>query len=213
MLGVLLKGLIIGVVVAAPVGPVNLICIQRTIARGWLNGFVAGLGAVAGDALFAVLAAAGLVAAGDIAGEAGYLLQGVGAVVLLVMGARTIARATPEARNARKVRSGADATLWRAPVLTFGLTITNPATLLGFIAIFAGTGFIGAAGVSGAAAAVIVTGVAAGSALWWLVLTRTVGAVRKGLSFRVIRRINQVSGLLIIAFGLWLALRLARALL
>ncbi|MDX5360106.1 MAG: LysE family translocator [Alphaproteobacteria bacterium] len=206
----LINGAVIGVIVAAPIGPVNLVCIQRTIQHGRLNGLLAGMGAVAADAVFATLAAFGLVAASDLVGGLGAGIQILGALFLVILGVRTILKARPRGITA-DVAEGARAGLWQAPALTFLLTITNPMTLLGFIAIFAGAGGLVGTHVDTVEALLLIAGVAAGSAGWWLALTGVVGTVRSRFTDGWVMRLNQFSGLCILAFGAWLLYRIAAA--
>lgn len=203
----LINGAIIGVIVAAPVGPVNLICIQRALQRGWINGFLAGMGAVAGDALFAIAAAFGLLAASDLMSNLGIGIQIAGGVFLLHLGLRTFLQPAPDMHTAR-IERGAHAAIGRAVLLTFSATILNPATLLGFIAIFAGAGDLVTPDPGTRDAWVIVAGVAAGSALWWLALTQLIGLVRHRITPEWVHHLNQVSGFMIAMFGTWLLARL-----
>jgi len=203
----LVNGVIIGVIVAAPIGPVNLICIQRAVERGWLNGFLAGLGAVAGDALFAIAAAFGLLAARDLMNGLGLGVQIAGGLFLIALGLRIFFQPAPD-MHADRIERGAHGALSRALALTFTATILNPATLLGFIAIFAGAGDLVQPDRTPLEAWTIVAGVALGSALWWLALTQTIGLVRHRITPGWVRRLNQGSGLGIMAFGLWLLARL-----
>lgn len=193
------KGLLIGFAIAAPVGPIGLLCVQRTLTRGRWSGVLSGLGAASADAVYGCIAGFGL------ASLAGWLLAWqtelrlVGGMFLLYLGWRTW-RAPPAAEQARvrPTRAG----LLGDYLSTLGLTLTNPVTILAFLGIFAGLGLAGGSG-DFAAAAALVLGVFAGSLLWWLLLAGGVGLLRGRLSPSVLPWINRVSGALIAGFGVW----------
>ncbi len=195
-LGLLLRGLLIGIAVAAPVGPVNVLCMQRTLAHGARNGFVSGLGAAAADALGGAIAAFGLTAVADFLIGQQYWMRALGGTFLLGLGAK-IFLSRPRGRGEEQ----RDSNLGRAVGTTFLLTITNPMTILAFVAIFAGAGLARADG-DFVGAAVLVLGVFLGSALWWLALSAFVARVRHKLDDRAMAWINRGSGALIFAFGL-----------
>ncbi len=193
------KGLLIGFAIAAPVGPIGLLCVQRTLTRGRWSGVLSGLGAASADAVYGCIAGFGL------ASLAGWLLAWqtelrlVGGMFLLYLGWRTW-RTPPAAERARvrPTRAG----LLGDYLSTLGLTLTNPVTILAFLAIFAGLGLAGGSG-DFAAAAALVSGVFAGSLLWWLLLAGGVGSLRGRLSPSVVVWINRASGLLMAGFGVW----------
>ncbi len=192
----LLRGLVIGIAVAAPIGPVNVLCMHRTLAHGRLTGFASGLGAAVADALFGAIAAFGLTAVAAFLIDQQLWMRLVGGTFLLGLGAK-IFLAAPSDPAAQVI----DGSLARNLATTFLLTITNPLTILSFVAIFAGTGLARPAG-DYRGAGVVVLGVFLGSALWWLVLSTVIGLVRHKLERRGLVWINRGSGTLIFAFGL-----------
>ncbi len=198
---ILIRGAIVGVIVAAPIGPVNLICIHRTVVHGRLNGFLAGQGAAIGDGIFATVAAFGLAAVSGFLKEYTDIIQMVGGGVLVAMGIRTFL-AAPEHAAREDTAFG----LIRAFGLAFLLTITNPATLLGFVAIFAGVGGIietGGAEANGFNyAAILVAGVYLGSSLWWVAITGLAGLLRQRTDEAWLNIIHHGSGALIVLFGI-----------
>jgi threonine/homoserine/homoserine lactone efflux protein len=206
----IVSGIVIGLIVAVPIGPVNLICIRRTLAYGPLNGFVSGLGAAVGDTVFAIVTGFGLtVIAQLIEGYSSYL-ELVGGGMLVYFGAHTFldkiqARLDDKLASKEKGTS----TLARAMVSTFALTITNPATLLGFAALFAGLGGLAGGHPNLLSAAFVVMGVAAGSTLWWLALTTFVGLFHRSINDHVMMLINRVSGIAVIGFGIAVLIHLA----
>lgn len=198
-------GLMIGVVVAAPVGPVNLICIRRTLAFGRLNGFLSGTGAALGDGVFALVVAFGLTAvAGILKGWEAWILS-IGGALLIGMGVHTYFANPrpfvnrPDSRLPSRETGGG---LLTAFVSTFLLTITNPATMAGFVALFSGMG-LGGESMSYGRAGLLVSAVIAGSALWWLAVTAFTARFKGKLSVSTLQLINRISGVAIGSFGIF----------
>ncbi|HZT89896.1 MAG TPA: LysE family transporter [Stellaceae bacterium] len=189
LVGFLLKGLVVGIVIAIPVGPVGVLCIRRTVFSGQLAGFLSGLGAATGDAAFGIIAGFGLTVVADWLLDYQHLLRFLGAAFLLVVGAKALM--TEPAPVPR--RQADPETLARFFASTFALTLTNPVTLLSFLAIFAAVGLTGKEATL-AAAAVLVLGIWLGSLLWWLALCLGASLWRRTLSERHLRWINRGSG-------------------
>ncbi len=196
-LTVLLKGLLIGLSIAAPVGPIGLLCIRRTLAEGPALGFASGLGAASADAVYGAVAGFGLAAVTDLLTGGQTALRLGGGLMLLWLGWNTL-RARPPADAAAAGRSGA-AGLLGAYASTFALTLANPATILSFVAVLGGLGLAG--GGHGTAAAALVAGVFLGSALWWLALSASVGACRRRVTPTAMLWINRASGAVLGGFG------------
>ena len=204
-LAVIGGGLVIGLLVAAPIGPVNLICIRRTLSYGQLNGFLAGIGAAIGDGIFAVAAGFGVKAVFDLIKDMGVVLQLTGATLLILYGLRVFISATPPEimRNPDgSIQRGSAGDLAGAFASTFALTITNPATMVGFAASFAALREIVDFQASSLATLILVVSVFAGSALWWFVVTAITGIFHQTIEPSTLRRMNQASGLLIFVTGL-----------
>lgn len=200
----IISGIVIGLIVAAPIGPVNLICIRRTLAYGPLNGFVSGLGAAAGDGLFAIISGFGLTAISQLIEGFSIPLELAGGALLLVFGVRTF-YTNPHLKDAEKLaaKQNGASSLAGAMVSTFAYTIANPATLAGFLSLFAGFGGLaGAREPSFVSAAFVVAGVCGGSTLWWLMLTSFVGVLHARIDDYVMHLINMVFGFLIAGFGI-----------
>ena len=197
-------GIAIGLVAAAPIGPVNLICIRRTLARGALNGFIAGLGAALGDGVFATVTAFGLTAIVQAIEGFSLAIQLAGGTLLLIFGMRTyLTEPSPHTRLEKgRVQESDVSSLARTIVSTFLLTMTNPATMFGFAAMFAGLGSLTGDTVSFMQASIIVGGVVLGSGLWWFVLTTFVGTFHARIDEPVMRAINHLTGIAISAFGI-----------
>src|SRR5688572_22856369 len=185
------RGLAIGLAIAAPVGPIGVLCIRRSLTDGRSVGLATGLGAATADALYAALAALGLTAIGQALSDQADLIRLVGGLALCLLGIKTV-RAAPVAVAAS---SGGRAQLAGAYATTIGLTLANPATILSFAAVFAG---LGAARGDGGSAFLLVLGVFLGSALWWLILSGGVGLLRGRVTSTALRWINGGSGAILI---------------
>lgn len=197
-----LWGILIGVAVAAPVGPVNIICLQRTLQSGALVGFVSGLGAAFGDSMFGFLAAFGVKAVSDFLLKHEFIYQTVGGLFLLGFAVH-IWRAHPHL----VMKQYPAGHLVRSMAGTFLLTVTNPLTILGFLAIYASAG-LSDAGQSLAHASWLIAGVFAGSAFWWLILTTGARLLRGRLNDRHLLLVNRSSAVVVAIFG---ALALGRS--
>lgn len=193
-LAAFLRGGAIGLAVAAPVGPVGLLCIRRTLSGGAAIGFASGLGAAVADASYAALAALGTGAAIRFLDAHATVIGVAGGVLLLVLAASGLRRrATAEAAQAADARG-----LAAAFASVLALTLANPATILSFAAIFAG---LGAAAASSPLS--LVAGVLAGSAAWWLLLALATAALGGGIGARGRRAIDLASACCLAAFGAW----------
>jgi threonine/homoserine/homoserine lactone efflux protein len=195
MLPYLLKGLLIGFSIAAPVGPIGVLCIRRTLAEGRLAGFLSGLGAATADGLYGCVAAFGLTAFSNLLTAQSGWLKLAGGVFLLYLGARTFF-SRPAERQA-EARGGS---LLGSYLSTLFLTLTNPVTILAFLGIFAGLN-LGNTGGDYAAAGVLVAGVFLGSAAWWLTLSTLVGLLRERFTPAAMIWVNRLAGLVIFGFG------------
>lgn len=192
----LLKGIVVGFAIAAPVGPIGVLCITRTLAKGRTAGFVSGLGAASADAVYGLTATLGLTFISAFLIEGTAWLRLFGGAFLVVLGIRIFLERPTE--RSTPARGGA---LFGAYASTFFLTLTNPATIFSFAAIFAG---LGAGGETGdyPSTALLVLGVFLGSALWWLLLSGGVGLLRIQLTLRSLRWVNRGSGMVVATFGL-----------
>jgi threonine/homoserine/homoserine lactone efflux protein len=204
------RGFIIGFSIAAPVGPIGLLCIRRSLADGRAAGFVSGLGAATADAAYGFVAAFGLTAISAALVSQRFWLRVIGGVFLCYLGARTLA-ASPAAPGESIGNRGAHGRgLVGAYASTLFLTLTNPMTILSFAAIFAGLGLAGPAP-DYASAGLMVLGVFCGSAAWWLLLSSGASAMRSKITPAALVWVNRVSGGVIAVFGLLALLSLARA--
>ena len=198
---IVVRAIIVGLGVAAPVGPIGVLVMDRSIARGMALGFVTGLGAATADALFALAGALGL---GELAGTAGpatSVLRVLGAVVIGALGVRTLLRAaTPASATAGSGSYPA------AFATTLGLTLINPLTILTFAAVAATLG-LSARGACALDAALLAGGVLVGSASWWAVLSGSCAAARRRLPPSLIGWLRRGSGALLLGFAVYALVR------
>ena len=191
-----LRGLVIGFSIAAPVGPIGVLCIRRTLADGQMAGLVSGLGAATADALYGCVAAFGLTFISSFLIGQKLWLGLVGGLFLCYLGIKTLlSKPAEEAAKAEGVG------LLGSYLSTFLLTLTNPVTILSFVAIFAALG-LGTASESYSSALILVSGVFCGSALWWLLLSGGVGLFRKRFDTKGLLWVNRISGVVITLFGI-----------
>jgi threonine/homoserine/homoserine lactone efflux protein len=192
----LLKGIVVGIIIAVPVGPVGVLCVRRTIFQGRLAGLVSGLGAATADAIFGFIAAFGLTFVSDwLIGYQQWLRVAGGCYLIYIGGRASLAR--PEAKE----DSEPDAeTLFGYYLSTFALTLTNPITILAFLGIFSALGLGGEEATLGRAA-ILVLGVWLGSLLWWLALSFGVGSLFRSFGQRHLPWINRGSGTILLLSG------------
>ncbi len=202
ILYLVLSGVLMGLIAAAPIGPVNLICIRRTFAFGTLNGFFSGLGAALGDGVFAAVTGFGLTWIAQLIQGYSTIIELIGGAMMVWFGWRSfVAPVVPRCRETG-VMDRSRTNLGRAMLSTFALTITNPATLMFFGGMFAGLGGLAGGAGSFTDASLVVAGVVGGSALWWLVLTALIGLFHTRIDEKAMRAINRGSGALVGIFGL-----------
>ncbi len=192
--GLLIKSTLIGIAVAAPVGPMSLLCMQRTLRGGHVPGLAFGAGIAAADFTYAVLGAFGLTALSSLLLAGGDWLRIGGALVLLYFAVR-ILRAPPQ--NAANEKT--DASPWRGFGAAYALTLANPPTILFFAGIFASLAPLS----TFARATQFALGVFAGSMLWWLALTGLLAVTRARLAPPAMTWINRLAGLSLIGFALY----------
>jgi len=190
---IFLKSVLIGLSIAVPVGPIGLLCIQRTLDHGSRIGLATGLGAAVADALYGAIGAFGVTALITLLTGARPQLAVGGAIFLLWLAWRTWRGADPQ--QAAAVKSGVKP--WHAFGGTFLLTLSNPSTILSFIAVFSSL----AHGLSTASPGWMIAGVFLGSTIWWLVLVALVGRLRVKLTMSHLRILRRGSALLLAAFA------------
>ncbi|HOC70974.1 MAG TPA: LysE family transporter [Candidatus Hydrogenedentes bacterium] len=198
-----LKGLLVGLSISAPVGPMGLLCIRRTLAFGRLSGILTGLGVATADGTFSTLAAFGVAVISQVLTEHGLLFRLFGAVVLLLLGARIFFSAVQAALPDEKTPARRNLTLYLTALM---LGLSNPLAILFFSAVFTGSGLADTGG-SLLAGCMLVAGVVSGSLLWWVALSTAVSLLGRKLAPRTLSCINRASGLLIALFGVLMLFR------
>ncbi|MEX0922547.1 MAG: LysE family transporter [Rhodovibrionaceae bacterium] len=195
------QALAIGFAVAVPLGPIGLLCIERTLRLGLMTGLATGLGVALADASYGALVATGAALFAEALSDHERTLRSLGGLALAAIGLRALLRAG----QSRTVAVQARGALFLAFASAYLLTLANPATIASFAAIFAGLGLSRTAATPDAAAAVV-AGVFLGSLLWWIVLSAAIAALRHRLPPAVVAWINRGAGTLLTAAGLWLFL-------
>lgn len=191
-----LKSILVGFCMSAPVGPIAVLCIRRTLVFGRASGLVAGLGAATADSLYAMLAGLGMTLVANLLLEYHGVLRGLGGVALVAMGVTTWRSPVGCTRL-----PGASRGFWSTYVSTLLLTLANPLTIFLFAAVFAGVG-MDRFSLSYHMAGLLVGGVFLGAVLWWFLLSAFIDYLRDKVNRHVLEILNRISGALIVLFGL-----------
>lgn len=187
-----------GFAIAAPVGPIGLLCIHRSLRNGFKMGLMTGLGAAFADGVYGCIAAFSLTAVSALLTSHQPWIRAIGGFFLIYLGCKLFFTKTQHHKNS----NNHEKSVWHAFTTTFFLTLTNPMTILSFAAIFSGLG-IGTAHSNAIHAAMMVFGVIAGSALWWTILSGAIaGILHQKMNENSMRLINKFSGVIILLFGL-----------
>ena len=194
--GLFIKGFIIGFSIAAPVGPIGILCIQRTLSGGNVQGLVTGLGAATADAVYGFIAAFGLTFISNFLVDQSLWFRIIGGFFLCYLGIRAFLK-----KPGNQTVSVANSTTLSAYGTTFFLTLTNPMTILFFAGIFAGLGIVSES-IHYASAGLMVIGVFSGSGAWWLLLSGATGIFRNKVSERKLTIVNKISGIVIVDCGI-----------
>ena len=190
-----IKGLLIGLSIAAPVGPIGFICIRSTLLFGRKAGIITGIGAASADGVYGIIAGFGLTAVSRFLIGQQHWIHLIGGVFLIYLGVKTLLSRPPqEAAHVSEKKTLA------AFASVFALTLSNPMTILSFIGIFAG---LGASEGDRSGAIPLVIGVFFGSALWWIMLSAAVHLFKSRINSKSFRYINWISGGTIAGFGLY----------
>ena len=194
-----LAGLGIGLLMAAPIGPVNVLVIQRVVAKGFWAGLAAGLGAVLGDGVLAAAGAFSVAAISDVILAYGDTIQLIGGVLLVAFGIALLVR-RPVMTTPPHERSHILEHMGIIPQ-TFILTVTNPGAVLGMAAMIGGLGSLIGGLNTNLEALILVVSVMGGSLLWWLGLSELVAKFRHKLTDNRLKVVNRIAGLILLGFG------------
>jgi threonine/homoserine/homoserine lactone efflux protein len=192
-----LKGIMIGFVIAAPVGPIGVLCARRTLMHGRRAGFFSGMGAATADSLYGFVAAFGLTFISDLLVDHQTVLRLIGGAILVFLGVKAFA-AKPVKKSELPRSARHYAGMYSS---TFFLTLTNPMTIFSFAAVFAGFGLAGAKG-SALSSGILVLGVFLGSALWWLFLVALFSLYGRRFQSHELVCVNRIAGAIITASGI-----------
>jgi threonine/homoserine/homoserine lactone efflux protein len=192
----LLKGIILGFLVAAPVGPIGILCIKRTLSYGWLFGFVSGLGASTADTMYASIAAFSLTVIINLLLSQQFFLRLIGGIFLCYLGIKIFF-----SKPSEKEASTKGGSLFSAYISVFFLTVMNPVTILVLAGIFSGLGMV-RDGINYTSGTQVVLGILIGSASWWLILSIVVSMLRNRMNIKFLSWVNHVSGIAMLIFGL-----------
>lgn len=195
---ILFKGLLAGLMIAMPLGPVNLLCIHRTLARGSKVGLISGLGAATADTIYGIIAGFGLTLVSIFLIRHQITLRIVGGIFIIILGISVILNKAGDNSNNNDNKG-----LFKAYTSTFFITLTNPLTILIFLGIFTGLGLT-TQDVNYVQATILVSGVFMGSVIWWTILSGGVNFFREKFTDKVLSNISHLSGILISLFGLFL---------
>lgn len=191
----LVKGLVIGFFIAAPVGPIGILCIKRSLAEGRMQGFISGLGAATADAVYGCIAGFGLTAFANFLIAQQMTLKIIGGLFLCYLGLSTFL-SKPALQEVRIQEDN----LLGSYLSVFFLTLTNPMTILSFVAIFAGLGLSTTSNYL--SAMMLVVGVFLGSALWWLILSSLANGFKEKLNSKGLQWVNRFSAFILLGFGI-----------
>ncbi len=190
------KGVIIGFSIAAPVGPIGILCIQRTLEKGRITGLVSGLGAATADAVYGAIAGFGLTFLSNLILGSQFWIRLFGGIFLCYLGLKIFFSNPSKKSSANMIPS-----LSRAYSSTLLLTLANPATILSFTAVFAGLGITGPHA-NYFSSSLMVLGVFLGSTFWWVLLSTAIASLQSKLQFSAFHWINYFSGIIILVFGI-----------
>jgi len=193
----ILKGLILGFSIAAPVGPIGIICIRRTLSDGRVAGLMAGLGAASADAIYGSVAGFGITLISNFLVSQQILFKLFGGLFLCYLGIKTF-RTKPGSIVEDHYNKG-NSSIY---LTTFFLTLTNPMTIISFAAIFSGLGIVDTS-TNYSSALLLIIGVFLGSATWWGLLSTITGSIRSKFNIVSMQWVNRFSGLIILSFGFY----------
>ena len=193
-----IKGIIVGFLASIPLGPVGVLCIQRTINKGRISGLISGMGSATVDSLFALVAALGLTYIINFIEEQHFFIQIIGGGVLIFLGAKIFN--TNPVKQIRRHRRKKNKLIEDYFSVLF-LTLSNPLAVFLFVAAFAGIGLVTSKD-NHLKSYVIIVGVFAGATLWWAILSFLIDLFRKRFRLKQLWWINKIAGVIIMIFGL-----------
>jgi threonine/homoserine/homoserine lactone efflux protein len=204
MLDLLFKGIILGLSVSIPIGPIGLLCIDRTINKHFWSGLFSGVGAATADTLYGLIAAFGISFISNLLISEEFYIQLFGGILLIIIGLRSF-RLKPRKTRSYEV---SPKHYLKDFFSAFILTITNPGTIIFFMAVFSGFGFVRSTG-DFAYTGTLICGIFIGSVLWWLTLSGSAYLLKPKINDKFLTGLNHLSSTAIILFGLIILISLA----
>ncbi len=192
-----LKGILLGFSIAAPVGPIGILCIRRTLQYGRLSGLFSGLGAALADTFYGLIAAFSLTLVSDFLEEKRFYFHILGGCFLILLGVKTFFATSKDVTDGKIPHRS----LISDFISTFFLTLSNPLTIFSFIAVFAGLGLVDITQKMSDAILVVI-GIFLGACMWWMILSEGISFFRKKMGRKTMLWINRIAGIIIITFGL-----------
>jgi len=192
-----LKGFFIGLSIAAPVGPIGVLCIRRTLSSGRLFGFVTGLGAAITDFIYAFIGGFGLTLISGFLVSKQDIFRLIGGLFIIYLGYKIFASKPSDGNLSLTEKS-----LGAAFLSAFIVAITNPIAIIYYISVFAGLGVVALEN-DYHSSAILVAGVFMGSTLWWFLLSQGVGLIKNKITNRSLQLVNRLSGMAIAGFGIF----------
>jgi threonine/homoserine/homoserine lactone efflux protein len=197
-IAVFLKSILLGLLVSVPVGPVGVLCIQRTMNKGRTAGFITGLGAASADALYAIIAGFGLTFIMNFLDEQHFYLQLIGASIIMVIAVKIFyTNPAVQVRNHRRKKNSPIEDF----ITVFFLTFSNPAVVFIFVASFAGFNLVTDESMY-YHVLMVIAGVFGGAMLWWYTLSSVVNRFRKNIRLKNLWWMNKIMGVIVFLFGL-----------
>lgn len=196
-LEILIKGMLLGFLASIPLGPIGIICIQRTLGKGRWSGFISGLGAASADTIVAIIAGLGLSFVIIFFKSNSHILVILGSLIMIVLGVRIFLKSPAKQVRERKMKKN---NLYTDYLSVLILTLSNPLTIFVFIAIFAGLNLV--FGTNGFILKMLIfSGIFIGASCWWFLLTSLVNIYREKFNLKNLWWLNKITGGIIIAFG------------
>ena len=194
-----IKGILMGLLVSAPLGPVGVVCIQRTINRGVKSGFISGLGAAAADTVYAIIAVLGLGFVITFIKEEKYWIQLVGALIIILFAIKIFyTNPAVEIRNNRNKKNKP----LEEFISVFFVTLSNPGVFFAFIAFFAWFNVVGEENAGYFSALVLIGGIFTGALSWWYILSAVINKYRKRIRLKNIWWLNKIMGIIVFICGI-----------
>jgi threonine/homoserine/homoserine lactone efflux protein len=204
ILGLLIKGIFMGLLVSIPPGPVGAMCIKRTIHRGIRSGVISGIGAATADTLYAIVASLGVSYVINFIEQERYWIQLVGAAIILLIAIKLFyTNPAVEFRNNRTKK----ANLFEEFLSVFFITLSNPLVIFIFIALFAGFNMLDGPD-RYISSLLLIGGVFSGAMLWWLLLSVIIDRFRTRIRLKNIWWLNRILGIIVFCCGVFALLKL-----